>query len=105
MAKLVVVTRGGTRVALEGRSGLSIMEHIRDSGVDELLASCGGCCCCGTCHVYVDSQIVGKTPQMSDEEDDLLEDCKHRRPNSRLSCQIPFGDELDGITVAIAPED
>ena len=105
MPKLIVVTRDGTRIPLDGRTGLSIMEHVRDSGVDELLALCGGCCSCATCHVYVDPRKVGSTSSMSDEENELLESSEHRRPNSRLSCQIPFSDELHGITVTIAPED
>ncbi len=105
MSKLNIVRRDGAKIALEGRSGVSLMEHIRDCGVDELLASCGGCCCCGTCHVYVYPESAGTTPPMSGEESDLLDNSKHRRPNSRLSCQIPFGSELDGLTVAIAPED
>jgi 2Fe-2S ferredoxin len=29
----------------------------------------------------------------------------HRRPNSRLACQIPFSDALDGLRVTIALED
>jgi 2Fe-2S ferredoxin len=105
MPTLIVVTRDGTTIPLNGRTGLSIMEHIRDSGVDELLALCGGCCSCATCHVYVESGDVGGTPSMSDEEHELLESSEHRRPNSRLACQIPFRDELNSITVTIAPED
>jgi 2Fe-2S ferredoxin len=30
------------------------MEVLRDHGFDDLLALCGGCCSCATCHVFVD---------------------------------------------------
>ena len=33
--------------------GFSIMEIIRDAGLD-IEAICGGCCACATCHCYVD---------------------------------------------------
>lgn len=38
------------------------METIRDAGVDELLALCGGCCSCATCHVYVDAAFETLLP-------------------------------------------
>jgi 2Fe-2S ferredoxin len=105
MPKLVVVTRDGTESTVEGESGLSVMEVIRDSGFDELLALCGGCCSCATCHVHVDPAFQDKLPPMSEDENDLLDSSDHRDETSRLSCQIPFSDELDGLKVTIAPED
>ena len=82
MPKPIIVTRDGTRIQLDGRAGLSIMEHIRGSGVDDLLALCGGCCSCATCHVYVDPQLACSTSVMSDEEDELLDSSEHRRLDS-----------------------
>ncbi len=105
MPKLVVVNRAGEERSVEASSGLSVMEAIRDNGFDELLALCGGCCSCATCHVHVDPAFADKLPPMSADEDDLLESSDHRQANSRLSCQIPFGEHLDGLRVAIAPED
>ncbi|MGZ8337684.1 MAG: 2Fe-2S iron-sulfur cluster-binding protein, partial [Allosphingosinicella sp.] len=37
--------------------------------------------------------------------DDLLDTSDHRVATSRLSCQIEFSAELDGLRVQIAPED
>ena len=42
---------------------------------------------------------------MTADEDDLLDSSDDRDANSRLSCQIPFTDELDGLRVRIAEED
>jgi ferredoxin, 2Fe-2S len=105
MPKLVVVDRAGEEKTVDVADGLTVMEAIRDNGFDELLALCGGCCSCATCHVHVDPAFVDKLPGMSEDEDDLLESSDHREANSRLSCQIPFTADLDGLKVTIAPED
>lgn len=105
MPKLIVVTRDGEESTVEADSGLTVMEVIRDNGFDELLALCGGCCSCATCHVHVDPEFASKLPPMDEDENDLLDSSDHRNENSRLSCQIPFEDELDGLRVTIAPED
>ena len=105
MPKLTVVDRSGTERTIEVGDGLTAMEAIRDNGFDELLALCGGCCSCATCHVHVDPAFGDKLPAMSEDEDDLLESSDHRDANSRLGCQIPFTGDLDGLKVTIAPED
>ena len=105
MPQLTVVARDGTETDVEGRAGLSVMEVIRDNGFDELLALCGGCCSCATCHVHVDEAWTERLPPRNADEDDLLDSSDHKRANSRLSCQLQFGDGLDGMRVTIAPED
>ena len=104
MPTLLVTTREGTQTTLDGEVSLSVMEIIRDNGIDELLALCGGCCSCATCHVYVDAAFADILPAMSDDEDDLLSGSSHRTARSRLSCQLRFADALAGLAVTIAPE-
>ena len=105
MPKLIVTTREGEERTLEGEAGLSVMEVIRDGGIDELLALCGGCCSCATCHVHVDPAFADKLPPMGPDEDDLLDSTADRDATSRLSCQVQFGPALDGMRVRIAEED
>ena len=105
MPRLIVTTREGETSEIAVADGLTVMEAIRDNGFDELLALCGGCCSCATCHVHVDPAFADQLPPMSEDEDDLLESSDHRVATSRLSCQIPFGAGLDGLKVTIAPED
>ncbi|ALR18958.1 MULTISPECIES: 2Fe-2S iron-sulfur cluster-binding protein [Sphingobium] len=105
MPKLIVVNREGEERAVDGDNGLSVMEIVRDNGFDELLALCGGCCSCATCHVYIDPAFADKLPAMSEDENDLLDSSDHRNEQSRLSCQIMISDDLDGLRVTIAPED
>lgn len=105
MPRLVVTNREGETSEISVDEGLTVMEAIRDNGFDELLALCGGCCSCATCHVHVDLAFADKLPKMSEDEDDLLESSDHRGPTSRLSCQVPLTAALDGLHVTIAPED
>ena len=105
MPRLIVVARDGSEHEVEARAGWSVMENIRDNGFDELLALCGGCCSCATCHVHVDPEWLPALPPMGADEDDLLDTTDHRVESSRLSCQIKFRPELDGLRVQIAPED
>lgn len=105
MPKLHVTDRSGEEKTVEVESGLTVMEAIRDNGFDELLALCGGCCSCATCHVHVDAAFKDKLPEMSEDEDDLLDSSAFRDENSRLSCQVAFTDDLDGLKVRIAEED
>ena len=105
MPSLYVTKRDGDRRTVIGRTGLSIMEVLRDDGLDEVVSLCGGSCSCATCHVYVEEGWLSVLPPMTGDENELLESSSHRKLNSRLSCQIPFSDCLDGIRIEIAPED
>ncbi len=104
MPTLNVITRSGEVHSLESVSGVSVMEAMRDNGIDEVLALCGGCASCGTCHVYVNSPLLDVLPPISPEEHELLTASEHHKPESRLSCQLRLTEALDGLTVRIAPE-
>jgi len=105
MGKLVIVNREGAETEVEVANGFTVMEAIRDNGFDELLALCGGCCSCATCHIHIDPAFQGKLPAMSEDENDLLDSSDHRDEFSRLSCQVKMSDALDGLRVIIAEED
>ena len=105
MPTLIVTKRDGSEQKVDASTNVSVMEIIRDAGFDELLALCGGCCSCATCHVYVDDSFAGRLPEITADESDLLDSSDHRQANSRLSCQINFTSALDGMSVKIAPED
>ena len=105
MTKVTIISRNGEGREVDAENGLSLMEVIRDNGFDELLALCGGCCSCATCHVHIDPAFTDRLLKMSADEDDLLDSTDHRNDTSRLSCQIPVSDALNGLIVTIAPED
>lgn len=100
-----VVSRSGDIRSVSAEADLSLMEAIRDAGVDELLALCGGCCSCATCHVYVDDRWLAEMGPMTDDENDLLDSSDHRTAQSRLSCQVQLTAGMEGMVITIAPED
>jgi 2Fe-2S ferredoxin len=104
MPRLFVTDRDGVERELNAPSGTSLMEPLRDMD-DGVTAICGGMCSCATCHVYVDEAWVPKLPAAMSDEMDMLRDLSSFRPTSRLSCQIQLVDALDGLRVAIAPEE
>lgn len=105
MTLLNVTMRTGEMRAIEARPGVSAMETIRDGGIDEILAICGGCCSCATCHVYVAEEDWSRLSPPSRDEAELLEFGEHPTAWSRLSCQIKMSEALNGLKVTIAPED
>jgi len=104
MTRIVVTTRSGEVLDIPALPGLSIMEAIREAGIDDLAALCGGSCSCATCHVYVDAIQQVALRAVGEAEDDLLDGSEYRKDTSRLSCQIIYTEALNGLRVTIAPE-
>jgi 2Fe-2S ferredoxin len=104
MALLRVIDRDGAEHKVEGHVGLKVMETLRDLDYG-VAAVCGGMCSCATCHVYVDPDWLGRLPEPMSDERELLTELSHYQDNSRLSCQIEFTPELDGLRVTIAPDE
>ena len=101
--KIYATDRNGKEHVLEGRDGWTIMEILRDAGLD-VAAECGGACACATCQVYVTDGWFEKLPERSEAEVDMLDMAVGVEPTSRLSCQLICSPELDGIKVTVAPE-
>ena len=105
MTTIFVVDREGNEHKLSVKSGLSVMEPLReiDDGVEAL---CGGMCSCATCHVFIESEWFAKLPARQDDELELLEDTEcFQAKKSRLACQVEVTDELDGLRLTVAPEE
>tara|TARA_Y100000590_G_C15501698_1_gene931885 strand:+ start:618 stop:932 length:315 start_codon:yes stop_codon:yes gene_type:complete len=101
--KIIVEDRNGKVHDLEAEEGLVLMEIIRDAGLP-IEAACGGCAACATCHVYIDESWLSKLNPMEEDEDSMLDQTFNTKNNSRLSCQIPYNDKLNGIKMKLAPE-
>ena len=103
MAKLIIKDRSGKKSEIEFDTNFTLMEILRDNGYG-IEASCGGCCACATCHVYVDDKWTNKLKNMDDDEGSMLDQAFDVKNNSRLSCQIDLSEDLDGLEIEIAPE-
>ena len=105
MPRVWVTKRNGETREVEAKPGVSLMLNLKRGGIDEIAAICGGCASCGTCHVHVAEDWLDRLPPMQSDEDTTLSFSDWRQANSRLSCQIKVTDDLDGLTVTVAPED
>ena len=64
--------------------------------------TCGGMAMCASCQCYIESDHELNT--MQDEEEAMLSEAFYVKENSRLGCQIPITEQLDGLLVELAPE-
>tara|TARA_B100001063_G_C16536194_1_gene438928 strand:+ start:321 stop:632 length:312 start_codon:yes stop_codon:yes gene_type:complete len=103
MPKIIITNRDGKKHEIDADPNFTLMEAIRDKGFD-IEASCGGCCACATCHVYIDEKWKTRVTKLNDDEESMLDLAFDVKDNSRLSCQIELSDELDGLELEIAPE-
>jgi ferredoxin, 2Fe-2S len=95
----------GREYAVDATVGDSVMATAVKNGVPGIIAECGGNISCATCHVWVGEDFAEAVGTPGEMEEDLLDMAvTERRPTSRLSCQIPVTEELDGLTVEIPPD-
>lgn len=97
MAKVTFIEHNGKTHVVEAQNGNSLMEAATKNNVPGIDADCGGACACATCHVYVDEAWLSKLNPMGTMEESMLDFAENVKPNSRLSCQIPVTEDLDGI--------
>lgn len=104
MANITWKTEDGNQITVDVKDGLNLMEAATANNVPYVEGECGGCLSCATCHVFVDAAWLAKTGEVDEIEDTMLDMTDvERRDNSRLSCQITAGPELDGL-VLFVPE-
>jgi len=104
LAKIFATDRDGSRHEINARERASLMEILRQAGL-LIEALFSGCCQCATCHVFIEEPWLSMLkPQTEFELATLKGEGSEIRPNSRLSCQIKWQAELDGIVLTVAPE-
>lgn len=99
MVKIIFVDHEGTEREVDANVGESVMEAAVRNNIPGIDADCGGACACATCHVYVDPAYLPKTGEQEAMEQSMLDFAEGVQDNSRLSCQIPVADDLDGMKV------
>ena len=83
---------------------MNIMEVIRmyELAEEGTIGVCGGMALCASCQCYVLNNVL-KTNR-NDDEEAMLSEAYYVKPNSRLGCQINITEEIDGLSIEIAPE-
>tara|TARA_Y100001970_G_C13804826_1_gene636912 strand:- start:129 stop:449 length:321 start_codon:yes stop_codon:yes gene_type:complete len=99
MTKITYKDFQGNSKTINVDNGLSVMEGAIQNDVPGIDADCGGSMACATCHVYVKDEWFNKIPKAEEAEIDMIDMAYEPKKNSRLSCQIIVGDELDGLEI------
>jgi 2Fe-2S ferredoxin len=102
MTQITFVQPDGTKKEVNATNGQSVMQAAISNLVPGVFAECGGELSCATCHVYVDEQWVGKIPERSGDETDMLELTSEEPTDaSRLCCQIQVDSSMEGLILHI----
>ena len=105
MPKVIYVSPSGDQRVIDATVGESVMANAVKNGVPGIIGECGGNASCATCHVWVREEFLPLLGDIEEMEEDLLDmGVSDRRDGSRLSCQVPVTDELDGLTVDVPPD-
>jgi 2Fe-2S ferredoxin len=104
MPKVTFIKPDGSQSVVEAKEGATLMQAGIDNGISGIVAECGGCCQCATCHVYVAEEWRSRLNPINEAEEAMLDStvCE-RRVESRLSCEIKVTSELDGLVVRLPP--
>ncbi len=104
--KITIIDREGEAHVIDAPTdmNMNLMEVIRsyELAPEGTIGICGGMAMCASCQCYI-LNYQHMLPEMSYEEEDMLDQAFHVEDNSRLSCQIPITDELEGLEIRIAP--
>jgi 2Fe-2S ferredoxin len=103
MPKVIYIEHSGREHVVDVPVGTSVMRGARDNNIPGIDADCGGECACATCHVYIDPAWEARVGRPNEDtlELSLLDFAAVTKPNSRLSCQIPVTEALDGLVVRL----
>ena len=100
MGSILVNDQSGRTHVLEAVEGWRVMELIRDHGLP-IEALCGGACACATCHVHVAPDWAERLVPMREDEEGLLDALPAAAETWRLSCQIIWDTDLDGLELTL----
>ena len=103
---ITIIDRQGVKHELQAPTdmNMNLMEVVRSYEIEPegTVGICGGMAMCASCQCYIESSH--ELSPMSDEEEAMLSEAFHVQGNSRLGCQIPITEELEGLVIQMAPE-
>ena len=103
---ITIIDREGVthKVQAPTDMNMNIMELVRayELAPEGTIGICGGMAMCASCQCYVLNDVL-KT-ERNDDEEAMLSEAFNVKANSRLGCQIPITENLEGLALALAPE-
>ncbi len=104
MINITVIDRQDVKHELEAPTdmNMNIMELCKAYELP-VKGTCGGMALCSTCHCYIVSDH--QLHEMTEDEEDMLDQAFFVEDNSRLGCQLQLEDGMEGLVIKLAPED
>jgi len=101
---VTIIDRKGVEKNYEAPTdmNMNVMELCKSYDLP-VKGTCGGMAMCASCHCYIESDHT--LSEMSEEEEDMLDQAFNIEENSRLGCQIHLTDALEGLKLRLAPDD
>ncbi|CAJ1968898.1 unnamed protein product [Cylindrotheca closterium] len=100
---ITYVDPDGEEITVDAEIGQNLLHVAHDNNV-ELEGACGAELACSTCHLIFEQDVFDKLPEMTEEEEDMLDLAFEVTDTSRLGCQILVREDFEGMKVQI-PDD
>jgi len=104
---ITIIDREGEQhnVSAPTDMSMNLMEVVRsfELAPEGTIGVCGGMAMCASCQCYVMSDTP--LPEKEMDEEAMLAEAFFVKDNSRLGCQIPITEDLEGLKVQLAPEE
>ena len=101
-----IIDRQGVKHELQAPTdmNMNLMAVVRSYEIEPegTVGICGVMAMCASCQCYIESSH--ELSPRSDEEEAMLSEAFHVKDSSRLGCQIPITEELEGLIIEMAPE-
>ncbi|MBR9814691.1 2Fe-2S iron-sulfur cluster-binding protein [Abyssibacter profundi] len=101
MGKITYIEHDNTEHEVELVVGSTLMDTAVNNAVPGIDGDCGGACACGTCHLIVSDEWLGRLGEPGSDELQLLDMTPERCKTSRLGCQVEVTEAMDGLIVRL----
>jgi len=103
LINITIIDREGMEHRTEAPTdmNMNLMELCKSMDLP-VEGTCGGMAMCASCHCYIESEH--SLPEMSADEEDMLDSAFNVEDNSRLGCQIHLHENLEGLKIRLAED-
>ena len=98
---LIFIQPDGAEKTVEVTAGMTVMEAAIFNSVAGIEGMCGGICSCATCHVQLSPADFPKLGTPNDGEREMLDQLDNHCPTSRLGCQVPVSEAMQGLRIKV----
>ncbi|KAJ0399081.1 hypothetical protein ATCC90586_003046 [Pythium insidiosum] len=98
-----IIDADGNPSKVVATAGQTLLDVAHENDI-ELEGACGGELACSTCHLVFEQDVFDKLPEITEEEEDMLDLAWGLTDTSRLGCQIHVSKDLEGTTIRVPDE-